>query len=226
VKASLELLGYTCRATKSLPIGFDLFHDLRRLKMKPIEVVFDIGANVGHTAAAFTRAYPRARVYCFEPGPATFHTLLQNAGGKVKAFQLAVGSAVGTAVLYAEKDSYLNSLVPELNTARSGASPASISVTTVDRFCEEHGIDRIDLLKTDTEGYELEVLKGAAKLLKERRVGAIYVECALTKSPRHVDVRVLIEYLGEYGYHLHALYEQSVFENRFFCNALFIANNP
>uniref|UniRef100_Q01XK7 Methyltransferase FkbM family n=1 Tax=Solibacter usitatus (strain Ellin6076) TaxID=234267 RepID=Q01XK7_SOLUE len=222
-KAALQSLGYTCRPTSSLPLGQDIIHDLRRLTSHPIHIIFDVGAHLGSTALAFSEAYPKANIYSFEPSPETFKTLLKNCAGKrIQAFQYAVGSDVETAVLYAKNASYLNSLVPELNAPRPDAYQTSVPVTSLDHFCTSHEIERIDLLKSDTEGYELEVLKGAKTLLRESRIGAIYVECALTRSSRHIDVATLLTALTEHGYFLAGLYEQAHFENRFFCNALFL----
>ena len=199
-KALVKRLGYTCHATNSLPVGSDLFADLRRLSLEPKDTVFYVGAHVGHTAAALRSAYPNVRLYCFEPSPETFKTLGQNCKGKdIIALNMAVGSSVGIAQMYAAKDSYLNSLVPQLNGPRQEASQVSIEVTTLDRFCEERGVERIDLLKTDTEGYELEVLKGATRFLTDQRVSAIYVECAVTRSDRHVSVSDLLEFLTPFS---------------------------
>jgi FkbM family methyltransferase len=51
-----------------------------------------------------------------------------------------------------------------------------VNVTTLDQFAAHHGVDLIHLLKIDTEGHELEVLKGASNLLRERRIRAIQFE--------------------------------------------------
>jgi|ERR1039458_7429829 FkbM family methyltransferase len=238
VKSLIQRLGYTCRATSSLPVGADLFLDLRRLSLEPRDTIFDVGANVGQTGAALRTVYPKPRIYCFEPSPETFKTLVQNCKGKdIIALNMAVGSSVGTEQMCAEKDSCLNSLVPQLNVSSARTSQVSVAVTTLDRFCEERGVERIDLLKTDTEGYELEVLKGATRLLREKRVRAIYVECAIQATPRHVSVTDLLGFLKDYGFQLHGLYEQSFYTPSppgpgyrgdpssspfFFCNALFV----
>jgi FkbM family methyltransferase len=239
IKGLLQRLGYTCRATRSLPVGADLFLDLRRLSIEPTGTIFDVGAHVGHTAATFCSVYPSARVYCFEPSPETFKTLVQNCGSKnVSAVNMALGSCVGTEQMYAVKDSYLNSLVSQLNSPRPDSSQVTVRVTTLDQFCEEHGVRHIDFLKTDTEGYELEVLKGATRLLREKRIGAIYVECAVARCDRHVSATDLLEFLKAYGFRLYGLYEQAHYfeptseyqrillfdsDDHLWCNALFVA---
>jgi hypothetical protein len=47
---------------------------------------------------------------------------------------------------------------------------------TIDDYCAEHGITFIDHLKIDTEGHDLFVLKGAQRMLRERRIGALQFE--------------------------------------------------
>jgi hypothetical protein len=49
-------------------------------------------------------------------------------------------------------------------------------MTTVDKFCKEKGVDRIDLLKIDTEGCELQVLKGAQEMLSGGYIKVIQFE--------------------------------------------------
>jgi FkbM family methyltransferase len=54
--------------------------------------------------------------------------------------------------------SALNSLKDELMNQSNHAREEEIAVTTIDKYCSEHGIPKIDLLKIDTEGYELNVM--------------------------------------------------------------------
>jgi FkbM family methyltransferase len=228
MKSLLRRFGYTCCATRSLPVCADLFLDLRRLSIEPVGTILDVGAHVGHTAATFCSVYPSARVYCFEPSPETFKTLVQNCASKnVSAVNMAVGSYVGTAHMYAVKDSLLNSLVSRLNSPRPDSTQVTVRVTTLDQFCEEHDVRHIDFLKTDTEGYELEVLKGATRLLTEKRINAIYVECAIARCDRHLSATDLLEFLKTYGFRLYGLYEQAHYfepnDDHLWCNALFVA---
>src|SRR5262249_52326300 len=60
-------------------------------------------------------------------------------------------------------------------------SSSDVKLSTIDRYCADKKIERIDLLKSDTQGFELEVLKGARRMLEERRVGAIYVEITFAR---------------------------------------------
>lgn len=71
--------------------------------------------------------------------------------------------------------------------ARFGQASRRIGVhcTTLDRFCADNGIDAIDVLKIDTEGFELEVLKGAQDVLNRRRIRFIYAELNDMRTQEH-----------------------------------------
>jgi FkbM family methyltransferase len=144
--------------------------------------VFDIGANVGRYADRVKALYPRARVYAFEPNPACFRRLQERArAGGYLAFNQGMGDVAGRMTLYdqcADGGSEHASLYQEVIESLHGSAAAAIEVevSTVDRFVGEHGIDRIDLLKTDTEGHDLQVLRGALETIRAERVGLIQFE--------------------------------------------------
>jgi len=128
--------------------------------------------------------------------------------------------------MYAIKDSHLNSLVSQLNSPHPDSSQVTVRVTTLDQFCEEHDVRHIDFLKTDTEGNELEVLKRATRLLTEKRIDAIYVECAVAGFDSHVSATNLLEFLKAYGFRLYGYTNNMGLQNmddHLWCNALFIA---
>ncbi|HWW87552.1 MAG TPA: FkbM family methyltransferase, partial [Vicinamibacterales bacterium] len=66
------------------------------------------------------------------------------------------------------------------------AKETMVSTETVDRFCDSQGIEKIDLLKVDTQGYELDVFKGAEKMFRENRVGLFYFEIILSDMYRNL----------------------------------------
>ena len=84
-------------------------------------------------------------------------------------------------------------------------------MTTVDAFCAVHGIDKIDLLKIDTEGYDLVVLEGARELLRSGRARFILVEAVLIVVDLHsrfVCARDFVRVLAEHGYEAFGIYDQ------------------
>ena len=88
-----------------------------------------------------------------------------------------------------------------------------VETETVDHFCAAHGIDHIDILKADTQGYELEVLTGARGLIDAGRIRALLVEITFTEQykdqPRHFEVMRFIDDLGFSLYGLYGVHRQA-----------------
>jgi hypothetical protein len=88
-----------------------------------------------------------------------------------------VGSSAGTAVLAENDEAVMTSfLQPDTDSWGTVVRETPVQVTTVDEFCVDRGVDHIDLLKTDTQGFDLEVLKGGAGLMRDSRIRLIYME--------------------------------------------------
>jgi len=164
--------------------GLDPFADVVRLAgvwKYPIETIFDVGANDGDTAIALLDAFPKARVLSFEPHPSTYARLIARLGNRphFEGFNLGMGTEVGDVEMIEYDESKTNSFTPDAQYAkRFGTEGRSIRVrvSVGEIFCEERGIDRIDLLKIDTEGFDLVVLRGFAGMLERRAVRFVMVE--------------------------------------------------
>ena len=148
-----------------------------------VPTVVDVGANEGDYSSAVLGANKNARVFAFEPHPETYERLSSrlSSAGNVVATNAACGSAPGNLVLYDHAESagtaHASLHRGVMERIHKGASIQHVvNVTTLDQFAADHGISLIHLLKIDTEGYELEVLKGAAGLLREGRIRAIQFE--------------------------------------------------
>jgi FkbM family methyltransferase len=185
VKSFFSTFGlFVARRYPNAVNGHDLLYDLNVVVRKENPLCFDIGANRGQTIALLQRCFPRPRIHAFEPSSATFATLAsQSFGSAVTLHQLALGEQVGTAEFRNYTQSELSSFLP-VNTNKSENIFAeeklilteSVQVDTLDSFCATQSIDQIDLLKIDTQGFELPVLRGGAGLLKKKRVGAVLLE--------------------------------------------------
>jgi FkbM family methyltransferase len=211
--------------------GFNLFMDLEhRIPGLPIAVIFDVGANVGQSTLEFRRCFPAAKIFCFEPVGSTFETLEKNVSGdpNLRAFRIALGSREGSAPMAVQKKS-VNSALLRSPTAHvpPGATVEMVEVNTLDAFCLKTGIARIDFLKIDTEGWDLEVLKGGNAVLAGHQVKIIKVEAGMNPFNRkHVPLRELQSHLESLGYALFGLYDQtpewSGKARLRFCNAVFL----
>ena len=146
-------------------------------RIMPVGGVFlDVGANIGiYTLAMARAAGPSGSVHSFEPNPTSFerlsHHVLQNGLANVRLNQVAIGLAEGRAKLNAPTKensgaaSLLNTNMPERFEARS----VEVQVTSLDAYCMRHTFDRVDVIKIDCQGYELQVLEGASNVLQTFR---------------------------------------------------------
>ena len=145
-------------------------------------LVFDVGANVGDYTAAVLDAFsdPTSRVICFEPQRELQEALKVRFGASemVRVVGVALSDSSGEATLWGpEIDSGMASLHErDLRHVRLEMSAQETVVTaTLDEYCSEHAVDHVNLLKIDTEGHELTVLRGARRML-EGRIGYIQFE--------------------------------------------------
>jgi FkbM family methyltransferase len=167
--------------------------------------IFDIGANVGQTVQRIRKVWPTARVLAFEPVSTTFATLEANTAGDaaLERHRLAFGSRAGRAKMLAVPGNTMNRIIAG---ARGGPTE-EVEIVTGDGFCAAHGIDRLDLLKIDTEGHDLEVLAGFRNMLAERRITYVEAECAIAPdNAMHVPFGRIADFMFSFGYGLFNLY--------------------
>lgn len=196
---------------RSLPRGVDLANDLRSaLPEFQCNVVLDVGANVGQSARAFTASFPRARIYCFEPIKATFEELSRNvsSNGLISCHRLALGADIGSGRMLVDGPSDRCHLLSG-ETSSAPGDTEDVQIATLDSFCVEYNICHISLLKVDTEGADLDVLKGATRKLAEQAIDVIELEAGMNPdNNHHVSFDVLRSYLEDRSYLLFGIYDQ------------------
>jgi len=130
----------------------------------------DVGANIGLTAVMLSSSCPRGHVYAFEPSPKNAAYLQQNITGNkitnVSVIEAAIGATAGRVRLNMPTVG-ANSTV--IRRPQNGSSQGSeVPMITLDAWSA--GLDRkIDFIKLDVEGYEANVLAGAADLIARWR---------------------------------------------------------
>ncbi|MEP6506591.1 MAG: FkbM family methyltransferase [Gemmatimonadales bacterium] len=173
-------------------------------RLSPGMTFVDVGANVGVYALQMARVVgPRGRVVAFEPNPAalqclTRHVRLNGFEDRVTIVPLAVGIRAGTATLFtnvADGMSRLDEPNPFLRSTQS----VSTRVESLDNYFDTEGQDP-DVLLIDVEGYEIDVLAGARRLIeRSRRKLSIFVEmhpAAWDWGTSGTDARGLLAELG------------------------------
>ena len=135
---------------------------------RPGWIVLDVGANTG--VYTVQQARRGAYVYAFEPNPDCYRRLLKavranHVEDRVTAVDHALGATAGSAELLLPAGlTILGTLRPEW-TSGAGGVGLRVELETVDQVVSTLGINRIDLLKVDVEGLELDVLQGARETL-------------------------------------------------------------
>ena len=223
--------GYWLHKINILPVGADLFVDIHhKIKYPSLNILFDVGANVGQTFNWFRHHQPKAKIYSFEPVQATFTQLQKRAAGDNNCVleNKALGDEPGEKKikLFEADMAVLNSLRDDAMNNQANASEELITIDTLDHYCSTNKINKIDLLKIDTEGFELNVLKGAAGMIKAGKISFIYCETGFMKqNTRNTYFAELTEFLAAQQYYFFGLYDIDYHDwlrGNSFGNALYI----
>lgn len=175
------------------------------------EVIFDLGANFGIYSLLAAASNPRARIYAFEPTPEMFEKLSRNIEGNhfenVFPLQAAVGATSGKGFLHRCSGSDGgNEGMNYVSGETAAESDVGVNLISLDNFCRQQKIAKIDLLKMDIEGGELDALRGASELLDSQQIDCILFEFSDWAAQRagH-SVEDIPKLLGAAGYSLFQL---------------------
>jgi FkbM family methyltransferase len=144
----------------------------------PPYCIFDVGSNQGLYLEAVANALDGLdfSVHCFEPGASTFDRLLNSQEAKRTGVVLnntALGAEPGECTLYYNQPGSGLACLTKRRLDHFGIAfdlSEPVCVDTVDDYCSRTGVDRIDLLKCDVEGHELDVFKGAQRMFENGRI--------------------------------------------------------
>jgi len=180
------------------------------LKKYDINDIVDIGANDGHFAHESSVAFNEARYFCFEPIPSVFQTLQKRFSDRKNFlfYNSALGqdNTTGTINLneYSPSSSILD--MEELHKKAfdftKNTAKQEIVIRRLDDFIDEIKPGRQTLVKIDVQGYEMNVIEGGIKFLKESKV--VIIEASFEKlykdQPLFHDVYEALRQLG-FTYH-------------------------
>jgi len=157
----------------------EIFWLKKYLKNIDKPLVIDIGANIGKYSSKILEINTNSNLIAFEPHPKTYNVLCSNINSKnFKAYNLGVGKEKDILKLYdyADNDgsahaSVYKDVIEDIHSKTSTSH--EVQIVNLDDFLN---IEKIDLLKIDTEGNEFNVLQGAKKHLESNKVQAIHFE--------------------------------------------------
>ena len=142
-------------------------------------VVFDVGANIGDWTNSLLEIAKENRIkqldlHCFEPVLSTYSVLSQRFDGipynaQIDFVQKACSSKDGvTQMLVAGEGAGTNSLYKDY--LSQDGKLVEVEMITIDNYCLENNLDMIHFLKCDTEGHDMQVMHGAARMFREQRI--------------------------------------------------------
>jgi FkbM family methyltransferase len=218
------------RLPKDRVAGHDFCQDVKLLVGTESPVCFDVGANVGQTIALLRRAFNNPRIYAFEPSRECFIKLQSEGyGPAVLLHNCALGEHNSFEQLTIYEDHCLSSFFAvdrnQDNPFRNVKvlSKESAEIKTIDSFVHQNQVKRIDLLKIDTQGYELRVLRGAASTFQKGLIDNVFIELNFINLYQNQSSAAAIsDFLGQHDLYLVDYYEKRRLKERLaWCTALY-----
>lgn len=170
-----------------------LLNNIYKKTTNPI-TIFDVGANVGQYQRMLVENLNIPNnIYSFEPAIDSFGILNKEKQNNVRNFQHGFGDKEQTVTLYKDENkSQLASIYKKTDNdyynLKSMDIEETIHLRTIDDFCEDEKISKIDFLKLDIEGHEFFALKGAERMLNQNKINFIQFEF----GPANIDSRTYL----------------------------------
>lgn len=158
------------------PDTVELFQRL----VKPGMTVVDVGAHIGfYSLLAARHVGPNGRVYAFEPNPEVYEIFIRNIEANeyqsiVSAIPKAVSNREGKVRLYIPAEESAQSSLYAHETGVQ--SSIEVETLTLDKFFAGEGWPKVDLVKIDVEGAEVEVLEGMKEVVSRNAELKLIVE--------------------------------------------------
>jgi FkbM family methyltransferase len=145
--------------------------------------VLDVGANVGQWSASMLNiARHKGReedldLHSFEPSSYTFARLSEALGShRLNLQRAALSERSGSSLLHVMREGGPTNSLHALPIMPSNATTEDVVTTTLEEYAADAGLNNIALVKIDTEGHDLAVLRGAGRLLAEQRIWVVQFE--------------------------------------------------
>lgn len=150
----------------------DVYRDVAS-NVQKCDTIVDLGANIGLASLYFADRYPSARIVAVEPFPENYEMLRSNLGGLIRK-----GRAGTIRAAISNSSSEVKFALPEdgsfCEAQQSSDGEVSAPPINMDELIRQQNLEKIDLLKVDIEGGEVELFKGPCRWLE--RVRAIAIE--------------------------------------------------
>jgi len=209
---------YEVDLTEGIDLSLFLFGGFQRhiisdkyFSLPKAAIIFDIGANIGTMAMNFARLIPKSYVYAFEPTHYAFEKLNRNLSlnpelaERIQTVQLFVSDRTGPSRDIRAYSSWkIDGSARRHHPLHGGMiqDTDGVSAVSLDDFCIENRISRVDMIKIDTDGYELRVLHGARRTLGNYSPYLIFEIGLYTLNEHDVGFDQYYNYLKTFDYRL------------------------
>lgn len=174
------MFGYKISKINNHPLQDDNpFEGIKnQLVAESAPIFFDIGANHGQTIKKIKNSMSDAIIHGFEPSQRSFDIALNNTKEYKDVFlnNIAMGEEVGSMDFNEYSWGAMNSFLERKYGNTTIVSRFTVDVTTIDDYCSKNNVQKIHFLKTDTEGFELKVLRGARQMMINNNIQFVLVE--------------------------------------------------
>jgi len=192
IKKLINYFGYDIKKINR-EIRNENFDEIIKRFVSSNPVIFDVGANKGQSIDRFKNKFKNATIHSFEPVKSEFqiikekffeekNIILNNIalGEKQETKKLNVTAGTGNSSFNKinPETKWLQTRSRQYNTSESEyvTRIENVKIETLDDYCKKNNIEKIDLLKIDTQGYEDKVLQGSLESLKNNKIGIIITE--------------------------------------------------
>ena len=190
LKKLFDILGYNVSKKNSKKLNFD---DIYKKFFKDKITIFDVGANKGQSIERFKKIFPLSIIHSFEPLKKEFNFLLDKYKNEKdvhlnnfaigednyeKEINLAKRTGISSFNEFNKDHEWLKVRSKEYNSKVEDflIGTQLCKVSTLESYCKTKNINKIDILKIDTQGYEDKVLYGAKNLFLKNIISAVELE--------------------------------------------------
>ncbi len=194
------------------------------ISISPEDIIFDVGGNIGIMSLFFARQASRGQIHTFEP---TYYAI-----GKFRrnmelnpdlAQRIVLNQCFVSSESAQQTDLVAYSSWPVVRTSENKHSihcgvikdTKNIPSISLDDYATREGIDKIDLIKIDTDGHELGVLRGATQILEKFKPKIIFEIGIYIMEERNVSFKDYSELFNKYHYTLYTTKGKMVSEKNY-----------
>jgi len=177
--------------------------------VKKNDVVIEAGANLGSETLLLSKLVGNGTVYGFEPNPHTFERLGMNVSinnlANVKIFDCALGEKNGNIDFNIYPKDFCNPGMSSKYMETAITQKITVAQKTIDSFVAENRVEKVDFLKMDIQGAEMDLLMGAANTIGKHHP-TIFLEALAIYN----DTNALYQKLQDYGYNVNLIGDESL----------------